>query len=40
MRTSWARACELVSATTEVALVATVRTTEVQPRLSSSEAST
>ncbi len=38
--TTFTCACELVSATTEVALVATVSSTEVQPRLSSSDAST
>ena len=39
-RTTPARAWELVSATTEVALVATTSTTAGQPRLESSEAST
>ena len=39
-RTNRALAWELVSAMTEVALVATVRITADQPRLSSSEAST
>ena len=38
--TTRARACELVRATTEVALVASVSSTADQPRLLSSEAST
>ena len=39
-RTTTRRACELLSATTEVALVETISTTPDQPTLESSEAST